>query len=217
MWRPGQKQREWGLIILLLLLASFCLQIAARKAIALPPTWRASTNMFSSLDPDQGYQPQWQTFVEPLRPEIMTPQAWDPHTLLTPETKATAVVVSPMILSSKTSTPQLLSPSWPEGDNTPGPIQPAASPTQAAVLPSATPPPTKPTMTPSATPLPTKPTVTPSATPLPAKPTVAPSATPAPSPTLAPKPTQKPKPTHPPQATKKPKPEPPPKPTKKAK
>ncbi|MBN1886957.1 MAG: hypothetical protein JW850_03170 [Thermoflexales bacterium] len=208
MWQRGQKQREWGLIALLLLLASFCLQIAARAAIALPPVWHASTNMFSSLDPDQSYQPQWQVFVEPLRPEIMTPQAWDPHTLLTPETKAKAVVVSPMVLApTQTSTPQPPLPSWPEGDSTPGPTQPAAPPTQAAALPSDTPLPTKPTEMPSDTPLPTKLVATPSATP---------SAAPSPSFTPAPKPTQKPKPTHPPQPTQKPKPEPAPKPTKKA-
>ena len=172
-----QEDREWLLILLLLLLGGICLQGVARAATRLPSLWTASTNMYSKLNPDESYEAQWRMIVEPLRPEIMTPPVWSTGTYLTPEKRGKGPVVSPASLGPTRT---------PEPTETPKPPE-VAQPTRV-------PEPTqeiKPTETPKPT-LEVKPTETPKPT-LEFKPTTTPMPTDKPKPTKEPRPTKEPK------------------------
>ena len=179
-----QEDREWLLILLLLLLGGICLQGVARAATRLPSLWTASTNMYSKLDPDESYEVQWRMIVEPLRPEIMTPPVWSPGTSPTPEKRGKGLVVSPASFGPTRT---------PEPTETPKPPE-VAQPTRV-------PEPTKEiklTETPKPT-LQVKPTETP-------KPTLEVKPTKTPKPTDEPKPTKEPKEPKPTKEPKEPKP-----------
>ena len=178
-----QENREWLLILLLLLLGGICLQGVARAATRLPSLWTASTDMYSKLDPDESYEVQWRMIVEPLRPEIMTPPVWSTGTYLTPEKRGKGPVVSPTSFGPTRT---------PEPTETPRPSE-GAQPTY-------TPEPTK-EIRPTETPRPTE-GARPTYTPVPTK-EIRPTETSIP--TLAPRPTKEPKPPKPPKEPKPPK------------
>jgi len=161
--RDKKRTRRDLLALLLLLLAVFaCLFATAQFAITPAGSWQVPANMLSELNPDNLRRSQ--VPVEPLRPEVLTPPAWDPSHLLTPVGKG--VVVSPMVFV-------------PVPSSTPTPIKVVEVPTSA----SATAKPEPPTSLPTGTPLPTatsRPTALPTRTPLPTR--VLPTNTPLPTP-----------------------------------
>ncbi len=163
--RDKKRTRRDLLALLLLLLAVFaCLFATAQCAITPAGSWQVPANMLSDLNPDKDLR-RSQALVEPLRPEVLTPPAWDPSHLLTPVGKG--VVVSPMVFVPV-----------PQGTATP--IKVVEVPTSAA---SATATPEPPTRLPTGTPLPTstpRPTALPTRTPLPTP--VLPTNTPPPTP-----------------------------------
>src|SRR5512145_3334155 len=100
--RPGQ---EWAVFLLLLLAGIFMIQLAATTATRMPATWSIQANMDSNLDPDQSYVIHPIFTIEPVRPEIITPPAWEPEKLLTSaaEGNVAVTVIPPMLLPSKTN------------------------------------------------------------------------------------------------------------------
>ena len=186
--RPGGRRRDlkWydPLIVLLVVLLSFaCLMAIADLAVRPSPLWQVPADMVSELDPDTRTD-SWGVYVEPLRPEVMTPPAWDLDSILTPAGQAvvappvvwgsppaeTAAARPPSMASRPTATlagsPAETSPTPPPIVNTPVPTSPAL-PTQ---VPTAIPP--TPTLIPTPIPTPEPP----------------PADTPKPEPTLPPRP-----------------------------
>jgi len=85
-----------------------CLMAAAQAAITPSRTWQVSANMLSELDPERDYLAWQKTPIEPLRPEIMTPPAWDLARFLTPVGRG---VVAPRWFASvagATATPRVV-------------------------------------------------------------------------------------------------------------
>ncbi len=162
--RDKKRTRRDVLALLLLLLAVFvCLFVTAQLAITPAGTWQVPANMLSELNPDNLRRSQG--IVEPLRPEVLTPPAWDPSHLLTPVGKG--VVVSPIVF-------------FPPPKGTAAPTLVAQVPTPTA-KPTATPEP--PTRVPTSTPVPT---ATPRPTALPTRTPVLPTASATPLPTPVP-------------------------------
>lgn len=186
---PNRRRRRGGGELLLLLviptLGIVCLLLAAQLAVMPARVWQAPASMLSEMDPDRNYGTS-EVYLEPLRPEIMTPQPWDPILILTPGGEVDIIpplvfvpvpTATPLPVAGVTATP------------TPRPTFPAPSPTP---LPTSTPvPPTPTPRPPTATPTyPPTPTPTPTFTPLPPTPTpIPPTPTPRPpTPTFTPTP-----------------------------
>ena len=172
-----RPQRDLLVFLLILLLGFGCLLLTAQMAVRPQRVWQVPANMLSELNPDEKATPEGLT-LEPLRPEVLTPPAWDPRYILTPV--GTAVVIPPATfepLPSGTPTPSEVA----EGE-TPSPT--ATSPL-LTLTPTLTP---TPSQTPTGTPTPTTtPTSTPTGTP-----TSTPTSTPSPTPSPTPWPTETP-------------------------
>ena len=106
-----REQRRRDVLVLLLVLAGMfaCLMAAAQAAITPSRTWQVSANMLSELNPERDYVAWQKTPIEPLRPEIMTPPAWDLAHFLTPVGRG--VVAPPLVLppvAGATATPRVV-------------------------------------------------------------------------------------------------------------
>ncbi|MBN2386849.1 MAG: hypothetical protein JXB85_07490, partial [Anaerolineales bacterium] len=100
--------REWGLLLLLLLLGILLMFAAGQLAIRLTPAWQVEADMGSNINPDEGYANAEGTLVfEPLDPAIMTQPAW----AITPSPTPVLVLgtptpeMSPTVTVTGTTTP----------------------------------------------------------------------------------------------------------------
>ena len=192
----SRERRDLLLFFLLLLLGFCCLLSTAQMAVSPGRAWEIPANMLSESDPDDIVE-SGVLQIEPLRPEVMTPPAWN-LTRLAPE--GTLVVVPVVTLASISTATPLAVVEGPTLTPTPSPSPPMPSPTPTDDRPTSTmaPSPTV-TPTPSQTPSPTPtvsqtpsstltPTPTPTATPtntrVPTKPPPPPPNTYTPIPTL---------------------------------
>lgn len=211
--RDGDRdrgRRDLLILLLILLLGLCCLLTTAQMAVRPDRSWEVAANMFSEVDPFEGLEAFGPGELElpPLRPEVMTPPAWQ-LTLVAPV--GTPVVVPVVTLGPPpTNTPQQVvagptsspTPTGPPGE-TPTPATPTPTTAVVTLTPSRTPTRTgtpTPTATRTQTPTPT-PTGTATST---ATPTGTPTSTPTASatPTGTPPPTtETPTPTHTPTPT----------------
>lgn len=168
--RGDRRERRDLAVFLLITLAGFgCLLFAAQRAVQPVPAWQVPADMLSRMNPDEGRQP-WDTYVEPIRPEVMTPPPWNVEQILTPGGQA-FVVPSVVFASTPAATSTVrevaaVTPS-PTATSRPPTRTPTQRPTRTRV-PTGTPTPTPtPTATPTPTPVPPPPTSTPTPSPTP--------------------------------------------------
>ena len=98
--------KEWLLFLVLLLMGICLMQVAATLATRVKPEWGVDAAVESHLDPESAYHqaPGWT--VEAIRPEILTPPAWNPNDLLTPEVEdSKKITVVPPMAFKPSATP----------------------------------------------------------------------------------------------------------------
>jgi len=154
------ERRDWALLVFILPLGIVLMLLAGQLAIRLLPNWSVFADISSNVNPGDYLNEQPDSFA-PVRPEILTPMAWE-ASFLTPEGTNTEPTVVPLVVLDPSSTPT----ATPVASATPSPS------------------PTPPTETPSAT---ASPPVTASPTRKPRETDPPPTATP--SPTSSPPPT----------------------------
>ena len=93
----GRTQRDLALFLLILCVGFICLLVTAQAAIWPRPVWRVSAGMLSELDPNRDYLTRRAEMevVEPVRPEVQTPPAWDVESIITP---SGSVIVAPPLV-----------------------------------------------------------------------------------------------------------------------
>jgi uncharacterized repeat protein (TIGR01451 family) len=105
-----KERRDYGIIIILILLLGFiCIILASGWALRFAPSWKLNTNMGSNLDPNSDFlTSQPVGFLEPLDPSILTQPAWI-DIFLTPgislSTRTPLPTSTATLVPVKTSTP----------------------------------------------------------------------------------------------------------------
>lgn len=165
MKQSERESRDLGLMVLILLLGLFFMLLAGHLATRLQPDWSLPADMGSNLDPNARFRSRAESGgVEPLRPEILTPPAWD-ESYLTPgpqdpaaETAVTVVVFDPSATPSATPSASPTAPTATvTASSTPDPTGSPPPPTPTATRPprddDPPPPPPPPPMTSTIDPL----------------------------------------------------------------
>jgi hypothetical protein len=111
--KENERDSRDLILMVVILLLGLCFMLAAgQMATKLLPDWSVPADMGSNLDPNARFRSRSESGgVEPLRPEILTPPAWN-DSYLTPmpddgvaETAATLVVFDPSATPSATPSP----------------------------------------------------------------------------------------------------------------
>ncbi|MGB8983199.1 MAG: hypothetical protein WCC12_15090 [Anaerolineales bacterium] len=71
------ERRDWGIILVILLIGFLCVIVAGQWALRFSPSWQLDTDMGSNIDPNRDFltnRPQG--FIEPVDMLILTPPDW---------------------------------------------------------------------------------------------------------------------------------------------
>ena len=101
-----RERRDWVIFVLILLIGIVMMLCTGQYAVALLPRWSVQADVNSNLNPDDSYTKQNLAVVEPIKPEILTPPAWQ-DSILTPavELTGTATIIPLGSFSAATGTP----------------------------------------------------------------------------------------------------------------